>query len=361
MKQKNIALIGCGRIGFLLENDPLRYKPCTHYGGAVSSGIKINCASDINKQRLKSFIKKTSIQEENTFKDYKYLLKKLNPELVIISTWTASHDEICINAARQGAKVIILEKPIASNLSKAKNIVNECNKNNVHLIINHERRYDNKYRKVKKLLTVGKIGVVKTVHVSVLTGGYSWNPNENEGGGPLLHDGTHIIDMIRFLFGEITSVEGEFQRNTRKKGFEDRAVAWIKTANNIDIFLEAGGNRKYFVFELAISGTEGKIIIGNGYEKFYLNSKSKFYTGYKDLKKLSFPTIHKNNCFQSLYVEAKNLLNGKEIPVTSSGRDGYKALEAIHAIYLSSYKNKKKINLPINPKSININKIFNLT
>ena len=29
------ALIGCGRIGFLLEEDPLRYKPCTHYGGAV--------------------------------------------------------------------------------------------------------------------------------------------------------------------------------------------------------------------------------------------------------------------------------------------------------------------------------------
>ena len=41
------ALIGCGRIGCLLEGDPLRYKPCTHYGGASAAGITVTHACDI--------------------------------------------------------------------------------------------------------------------------------------------------------------------------------------------------------------------------------------------------------------------------------------------------------------------------
>ena len=198
----------------------------------------------------------------------------LNPKMVIIATWTESHDTIAIEAAKSGAKVIILEKPMASSLEKSRKIIDECKKRKVALIINHERRYDNRYRNLKKIITSGKIGEVMTVLASILTSGYNGKSNLDEGGGPLLHDGTHLIDIIRYLFGEITTVEGEFTRKTRKKGFEDRALAWLKTKNNIDIFLEAGGNRKYFIFELEISGTEGKIIIGNGYEKIYTNRKS---------------------------------------------------------------------------------------
>ena len=54
-KQFNIALVGCGRIGFLLEKDPLRNKPCTHFGGSKASKVNINYACDIDKKRLKLF------------------------------------------------------------------------------------------------------------------------------------------------------------------------------------------------------------------------------------------------------------------------------------------------------------------
>jgi hypothetical protein len=52
---KEITLIGCGRIGFILENDKLRNKPCTHFGGADSVGLKFTSACDISKDRLKEF------------------------------------------------------------------------------------------------------------------------------------------------------------------------------------------------------------------------------------------------------------------------------------------------------------------
>lgn len=358
--KNSIALIGCGRIGFLLEYDPLRYKPCTHFGGATAAGLQISHACDKNIERLTKFAGISDIPEENCFTDYRKLVQNVNPSMVIIASWTETHADIGILACQNGTRIIICEKPITSNLPDAKKLIKTAQKNNVDLIINHERRYDSRYRTVKKLLDNGRIGEIKTVYASILTSGYYGNSDIEEGGGPLLHDGTHMIDIIRYLFGEIQSVEGEIERNTREKGFEDRAIAWLKTENGIDVFLEAGGNRDYFAFELDISGTEGRIIIGNGYEHIFNSRKSRLYTGFKDLKEKSFPKIKSINCFKKVYDEAKTILNGTKIDISSQGSDGYKALEAIHAVYLSSHQNRKKIELPVNPKKIDLKEIFKL-
>ncbi len=64
MKRPGIALIGCGRIGFMLESDPLRYKPCTHFGGASSAGLRITHACDLNHGRLESFVRASGIPRE---------------------------------------------------------------------------------------------------------------------------------------------------------------------------------------------------------------------------------------------------------------------------------------------------------
>jgi len=262
-------------------------------------------------------------------------------------------------AAKNNARVIICEKPIASNLAQAGALLNECRKRSVQLIINHERRYDARYRKVKELIDNGKIGEVKTVYASILSGGYKGRSQVDEGGGSLLHDGTHMIDIVRYLFGDIKTVTGEISRENRKTGFEDRAAAWLKTAGGIDIFLEAGGSRRYFVFELAISGTGGKIVIGNGYQRLYANARSKFYTGFNDLSEKAFPKIKGMNYFKREYLEAGDIINNKSAEISSTGLDGYRALEAVHGIYLSSHI-KKEVELPVKPDLINLKEIFNL-
>lgn len=360
MKKFTTALIGCGRIGFLLENDPLRYKPCTHYGGARAAGIRIDYACDINPDRLIKFSSIAKIPEKNTFSDYHKLMEKVKPDLVIIATWTASHVDIALCAVTNGSRVIICEKPIAANLTDAKKLIDACKSKGTKLIINHERRYESRYRTVKKILSKKEIGDVITVYGSVLSGGYQGKSSIEEGGGPLLHDGTHMIDIIRFFFGEIKSVSGEFQRYGRKKGYEDRALAWLKSSKKIDIILETGGKRDYFAFDLQISGTKGKITIGNGYEKIYKTRKSQFYTGFKDLKEQSFPLSGGINCFKQLYKETQSLLQGKSASITSGGIDGYKSLEIIYAIYLSSFFNGKKVELPLKPDTLDTREIFNI-
>lgn len=360
MPQKEISLIGCGRIGFLLENDRLRNKPCTHFGGASSAGLKITSACDLNTDRLKEFGRTAGIPENALFTDYKILLKNKKPQMVIIATWTDTHAIIALEAIRHGAEIIILEKPAASSLPLIKKIMTEADKNGCRIIVNHERRFDGRYNKVKEMLTGGVIGEIKTVNSRMLTGSYRGKSYIEEGGGPLLHDGTHLVDIIRYFFGDIKTVQGEFARFSRTSGFEDSASAWLQSDNGINIFLEAGGGRKYFQFELEIWGTEGKILIGNGYNRLFLKKKSVLYSGFNDLSETKFPAIKQQNCFAGLYKSASLMIKGKETADVSTIDDGYKALEIIHAVYYSSYLGRKKIELPLKPGSINLKKIFNL-
>jgi predicted dehydrogenase len=361
MQHTGISLIGCGRIGFLLENDRLRNKPCTHFGGAVSAKLKITSACDLNAVRLKEFGRTAGIEDESLFTDYKLLLKNKKPQMVIIATWTDTHALIALEAIKHGAELIILEKPAASSLPLIKKIIDEVDKSGCRIIVNHERRFDGRYNKVKEMITNGAIGGIKTVNARMLTGPYRGKSFIEEGGGPLLHDGTHLVDIIRFFFGDIITVQGEFTRFSRSSGFEDSSSAWLQSTDGVNIFLEAGGGRKYFQFELEIWGTDGKIVIGNGYNRLFLKKKSVLYTGFNDISEVKFPAIRQKNCFTELYKSASLILEGKDIAETSGIEDGYKALEIIHAVYYSSHLGRKKVQLPLKPGSINLKKIFNLS
>lgn len=360
MPRPEISLIGCGRIGFILENDKLRNKPCTHFGGAISAGLKITSACDLNGERLKEFGITAGIPQDSLYSDYKTLLIRKKPQMVIIATWTDTHAAIALEAVKSGAKIIVLEKPAAASLPLVNKIKEEASKNNCRIIVNHERRFDGRYNKVKEMLTSGVIGEIRTVNARMLTGSYRGKSHTTEGGGPLLHDGTHLVDIIRYFFGDITTVQGEFSRISRTSGFEDSASAWLQSRDGINIFLEAGGGRKYFQFELEIWGTEGKILIGNGCNRLFLKKKSVLYTGFSDLVETRFPLIKNKNCFSELYKTASSLLKGKDVSDISGIDDGYKALEIIHAIYYSSYAGRKTVKLPVKPGVINLKKIFNL-
>lgn len=73
-----------------------------------------------------------------------------------------------------------------------------------------------------------------------------------------MHDGTHIIDIIRSFIGNITELTGNFERTTRDTGYEDRATAWLKSENGIDIFLEAGEVGTIFSLRYLFQGPKEK-------------------------------------------------------------------------------------------------------
>mgnify|MGYP000668591223 CR=1 FL=1 len=109
MKIYKIGLIGCGRIGTLLEKDKLRGKPCTHAGGFKAlSNTKIIAGCDIDHSRLKNFGRHWGVNR--LYKNYREMLHQEKLDVVCIATWTNLHASMVIEAARSGVKAIFCEK-----------------------------------------------------------------------------------------------------------------------------------------------------------------------------------------------------------------------------------------------------------
>ncbi len=344
MKPLTVAIIGCGRIGSLLEEDPLRGKPCTHAGAFDAlSQTKIVAGCDTNPERLKRFGKRWQVSD--LFSDYKEMIRKVAPDIVSIATWTHLHSEMVKTAARLGVKGIFCEKPIAINTLHGKTMVRVCKNKKIPLVINHERRWDAYYQQTKKLIKNGKIGELRTIVGNSL----SWVPPKllasEHGGGPLFHDGTHLTDLMLFFAGSPDWVSGFEVRSNGKKYIEETAAAMVRFKNGTIGFIEGGGARKYFNFELDIQGSEGRILIGNSGRELYITKKSGRFTGFQELEKIPFPEV-KN--YESPFVGgARDLVRclRKKTPSVSSGMDGLQALQVIASIYKSAQSGGKRIKI----------------
>ena len=355
------GVIGCGRIASLLEQDPLREHPCTHAGAyRAVDGVELVAACDLDPERLDNFTAQWGVRR--TYLDYAELLAQPDIEVVSVCTWHDSHAEIVLAAAKQPQiKAIICEKPISVNLALARKMVAAAAAHDVKLVVNHERRWQGNYLKVKELLDEGIIGPVRTVIGNVLTGAptaETWQADFDLcGGGPMLHDGTHLVDIMRYLFGDALWVHGWIESADPGLMVEDTAYGVIMFSSGVKAFLEGGGRRNYFNFELDIQGRDGRILIGNGLLKLWLRDPSSRYSGFYDLVEQPFASFPHQNSYVTMVEELINWQNGGAAG-SSRGEDGLAALEIIMALYVSAFSNGKTVSLPLKRPSLAWKKWF---
>ncbi len=344
MKKLNVGIIGCGRIGSLLEEDPLRGKPCTHAGGFASvSTAKLVAGCDVDSSRLKQFGERWSV--DRLYTDHLEMLKRENLDIVCIAVWTRHHGKLALDAARSGVKGIFCEKPLTVDLAEARKLVKTCEQKKIPLVVNHERRWDPYYQKAREMIQAGKIGDVRTIVGNAL----SWKPAKlalkEHGGGALFHDGTHLADLLLFFGGAVDWVSGHEVRPNGEKFIEETASAMLRFKSGALGFVEGGGARKYFNFELDIQGEKGRILIGNSGRELYITRKSGRFTGFQELERAKFPEPRR--------LESPFTLGAKDMvrcvrtgqQSVSSGRDGLKALEVILSIYKSAQLRGKRIKV----------------
>ncbi len=328
------GIVGTGRIGFLLEYDILRIKPCTHAGAIVKNNpeLKIVAGCDINRKRLTLFGRRYKVK--NLYTDYKEMFKNEDLDLVVVSSWTNTHKEITISAIKSGVKLVVCEKPISFTLKESEQMIETAEKYGSQIIINHERRYENMYRKVKEWIKTKKYGEVKTIFANVLTHKMKLKSFLIDK-STLLHDATHMIDLFLYFFGEPVSILGRIPVKSK-----DTAYAVIEFKKGVRVFLEASGDRKYFNFELDIFTSNGRIHIGNEYKELYISHESPRYEGFFELQQTKYPEIEFQNPFINEYKEAIEILSGKKKKPTSSGFDGRNVIKTIELIYKSAKTGK---------------------
>jgi predicted dehydrogenase len=330
------AVIGCGRIGTQLERDRLRSHPCTHAGlFDAHPRLRLVAGCDIRADRRAEFAVDWGLPAANVYEDYRRMLEEARPEFVGVATWTDSHAAITVAAARAGARVILCEKPIARSIADADRMIEVCRAEGVVLAIHHERRWVRSYRTCRKLIAEGVIGEIRTIVGSVLTGepAADWHSRPSiSGGGPTLHDGTHLFDLIRYLCGPVVSIEGETEHRDPAGGVEHTSRAMLRLENGAVGFIECGGRRGYFHFELDIQGTKGRIRIGNAEQKIWITGPSRRYEGFTEFIEKSFPVTDDLDYFPHIIDELLDAYE-KGRPTISSGEDGRAALSDVLAVY----------------------------
>ncbi len=338
MRRLKVLIVGCGRVGVELEFDPLRAKPASHAGAVLSlkDRLELSAGMDINPEKGKS-LKRLS-PSSKFYTDLDEALEKVLPDIVSISAWTKEHLKIFKKVIEKDfVKGIVLEKPITPDEEGAEELISLWEKRKIPVVVNHERRWDGRYRVLKEIIDNKELGSVKTVYGKVLTGKIPEEIKEiffkREGKGLLLHDGTHLIDLFLWFFKGF-SVEKALIEGSNS--FEQRTTALLITEDEkIPLFLESGGERSYFHFEVTVEFERGVVVVGNGFEKFYISDLSKRYTGFYELKEIAFPKerVKSTPHMKGAYEEVVNAIYNKNFMPFSSIVDGYKVLKKIFEIY----------------------------
>ena len=197
MKLHNLAVVGGGNRGRGMAKRALK----------EPGRAKIAAVAETNDTRRTLFQEEFELPKSCCFKNYKELLEnKIEPDGVFVTTLPNSHAEITCAFLKAGIPVF-LEKPMATNLEDAAEIVRAARKTGTCIQVGFNCRYAPFFEKIKSIVSSGQLGKVLSLEwKEVLTpyhwSTYNWHPSYNKReviGSWLLEKCCHDLDLINWL------------------------------------------------------------------------------------------------------------------------------------------------------------------
>ena len=203
------------------------------------------------------------------FDDLAAFLSHKPMQIVLIGSPSGLHAEQGIAAARRGLHVLT-EKPIDITIERADALIAECASANVKLGVFFQDRVAPGIRKLKELVDVGALGKpilvsgrVKWYRPAEYYSGSRWRGTlALDGGGALMNQGVHTVDLLLWLMGDVRRVYAKTKTALHQIEAEDTVVATLEFRNGAIGTLEAttsaypGYNRR-----IELTGSEGTIIL----------------------------------------------------------------------------------------------------
>lgn len=328
-KKYYAALIGTGRIGFSLGFDKKREQPASHTMALLAENrISLLAAADTDGQRLSEWQKfaKKNGSMALTFPSSEELYKNVTClDIITVAVNEQNHLSECLKAIEYEPKLVILEKPVALNMAEAEKIREAAREHNVPVMVNHERRFAKDYLCALSLLD--QIGEIQSIRAELDSGLRVYSAeHEKDGAYSLLHDGTHLVDIVQFILAFVgqENRDGRTQLSTPilknptitgiykdEQGCVRNVSAHYSTDAVPDITLKMSGRSRFFEFAVEILGTLGKIRIGNGCAELYLRKESSLYTGFYSLAQARVRFPKKTCYFSGMVQNAVDFLDGK--------------------------------------------------
>jgi len=316
-----VGIIGCGRIAGGFEGGLGRVFPSTHAGAYLNNpNTNVVSISDNDNQKLIKFAKHWEI--DRFYQNYKEMLLKEKLDLISVCTHDNTHYEIIDDIINAGIKNIFCEKPLGKSSNEISKMISSCKKHNVNLIVNHSRRWNDRYIYLKHIIKQNKLGSIISI-----TGRYT---------SGVRVVGSHMIDIMRFLVGEVIFIKGikETYQSVEKLNYSENFdandlsySAIMKFKNGVIGFLDGSSNKDYLVFEIEMQFRNGKIILSNNGEKleiwFNLNDK---------LRKLRNKKIIAKPMMENAVNHLVEIMTKRSLNNVCNGNDGFEVIKLIEKI-----------------------------
>jgi predicted dehydrogenase len=333
-----LAIIGCGLIG---------RKRALALG---ADDILVACC-DVNAELAKKFAAEFKCAY---FTDYRELLAGAEYDVAIVSVVNKYAKEIVVAFLKSGRHVLA-EKPLGRNASESAEMLAalqlpasqspQIAKSLPLLLLktgfNH--RFHPAVRRAKELLDAGRIGKPFGIRAAYGHGGRpgmekEWRASKELcGGGELLDQGVHIIDLVRWFGGEVKELTGLVETKFWEMEVEDNASVIAKTENGVTATFHVSWTNWKNVFSFEIFGNEGYLKItglGGSYGPESLEiGRRKKEGGKPEIEVIEYPA--EDVSWKAEWEEFKLAISGNREPI-GNGFDGLMANKVIEAIYKSS-------------------------
>jgi predicted dehydrogenase len=251
-----VAIIGFGKMG-LLHSCILNI--------LIPSAVK--CIVD--KSFLITFGASRVIKLVKTYRDIGKMLKKVEPEIVYVTTPANSHYPVLRCLIKHGVKCIFVEKPPTVNCKLLEELIS-IKKADQCIMVGFQKRYALPFRHVKVLIDHGVMGDLQSVHAYIKSGDVQ-GPTarfDKLGRGVLLDLGIHVIDLLVWFFKIKQIVYVEAKSIYTK--VDDNFKAELITENNAKVLVEATWTESEYRMPetcIKIQGSLGTISVTEDYLK----------------------------------------------------------------------------------------------
>lgn len=356
MEKVRVGIIGLG-------NQGTHYMAGLFNPGKIPNGV-VTALCDNNPAKVEAMKARTVGQDIKYFDNYVDLLDSGLCDMVMVVVPHYFHPEMVMEALKRGIHVIC-DKPAGVYTKQVKEM-NECAKQSKALFaMMFNQRTNCVYRKMREIVQAGGIGELQRV-TWIITDWYrtqqyydsgSWRATwEGEGGGVLINQCPHQIDLVQWVVGETPVAINGFCQYGKWHNIEveDEVTAYFRYKNGATgVFItttgEAPGTNRF-----EISGTRGKLLVENNKLYYWSNEADTQEwartadTGFMPPKchVSEVETDGENPQHMGIINNFIAAIRGEE-PLFVDGTEGINGVEMMNAMELSGWNNGETITLPV--------------
>jgi predicted dehydrogenase len=247
-----VAIVGCGLIGDKRAH------------AALAAGCRIVSVADVDRPRAEQLARRLG-SSAAVLTDYREVPSSA-PDIVVIAT---PHDRLAsiALAMTEAGHHVLVEKPAGRTAAEVEPILAAARRRNVLVKVGFNHRFHPAMLKARAIVDSGLLGPLLFVRGRYGHGGrvgyeQEWRMRpEISGGGELIDQGMHLIDLSRWFLGDFDDVYGVAPTYFWQSAVEDNCFLCLRTATGQVAWLHAGWTEWKNIFSFEIMGRDGKLQI----------------------------------------------------------------------------------------------------